>query len=406
MRGKKRIAALVLGVLTAVNLLPVATASAAAKPTPQSKTITLTQNEISLGEEVKDRNVKVEVTYTGWLGEIDAAQNGVERGAINGKIAVLKEGSEIRFKITSTDPAAYYNFCYEKTRFDDEYNPYGWDDSGSGWYYYNTDMMNLMVYGQGDGTSKFAAGPLFRPELEEFGRKINSNTYAYQAVNGLVEYHFTAKYAPENNTYIPQGGVAEYLLGTALTINDEQIKELEQTGTMTFLKGVSDYGSSLEYQRTYEGLAELLGISAPKELQFKVTNYQGLYDAGHVYEYTITNNSDKPVEGYYGLFSYGLKEYYYPKKDFYSWPYDFHTFKLKLAPKESVSGTIITTTFVSNYNSIWIHFENEQELVDFIPDKTYFDRNLLYTESSVGLFDKDWAMKTFGVDIPVVKVSK
>ena len=357
-----------------------------------------------MGSEIKDPNVKVEVTYTGWLGEIDAAQNGVERGAINGKIAVLKEGSEIRFKITSTDPAAYYNFCYDKTRFADD--TYGWDDSGSGWYYYNNEMMNVMTYGQADGTTKFAAGPLFRPELKTFGRKINANTYAYQAVNGLMEYHFTAKYKPENNDYIPQGGVAEYLLGTALTINDEQIKELEATGTMTFLKDVTVGGTqSVAFQREYQGLSELLGLSAPQNPQLRITNYQGLYDAGHTYDYTITNNTGKEIDAYYGLLFYQAKAYDDGKYGI-NWGHDFYTFHLTLAPNESVSGMLVTESLLAQYESpIWIRFDSQQALWDFIPDTLNQTQDALFNMFSVGKFTPEWMKETFGINIPVIKVN-
>lgn len=111
---KKRIAALALGVLISVSLLPPTTASAANVPAAQSKTITLTKDEMDIGSEIKDPNIKVEVTYTGWLGEIDAAQNGVERGAINGKSRFSRKGRRFASKPSPPIPAAYYNFCYEQ----------------------------------------------------------------------------------------------------------------------------------------------------------------------------------------------------------------------------------------------------------------------------------------------------
>ena len=255
---KKQITAMALGLLMVTNLMPQMTASAANVPT--SKTITLPSE--SIWSTVGD--VKVEVTYTGFIGELDAAANGLSDndGTTNGKIPVLKEGSDIKFKIIADDPAAYYNFCYEKTRYNDSVTngEYGWDDAGGGRFYYDAqnNYFDVQVYGQADGTSKFAAGPLFQDNLKAFGRKISKNVYSYKAINGLVNYQFTAKDKPVNNVYIPQGGVAGYTLGTALTINDAQIKELEQTGTMTFLKGISIYGQSLEYKHVYKGISDLL----------------------------------------------------------------------------------------------------------------------------------------------------
>lgn len=399
---KKRLIALALGVLISVNLLQPTIASAANVPTAQSKTIILTKDEMAIGSEIKDPNVKVEVTYTGWLGEIDAAQNGVERGAINGKIAVLKEGSEIRFKITSTDPAAYYNFCYDKTRFTDD--TYGWDDTGSGWYYYNTDMMNVMTYGQADGTTKFAAGPLFRPELKTFGRKINANTYAYQAVNGLMEYHFTAKYKPENNDYIPQGGVAEYLLGTALTINDEQIKELEETGTMTFLKGVTMGGTQdVSFQRAYHGLAELLGLKSGNPLDLYIEDSYENY-----LKYTITNRSASTVEGYYALLSYWPVTSYCPANEISPFESEYffgHVLPLEvnLAPGESVEGKLYSV--VAGWPTMthkWIKFDSREEYMSFLrTDVLQYEfpgiQDILTIDR--GQDGIQWMKDTFGIQI-------
>jgi hypothetical protein len=404
---KKRIIALALGLLISANLLSPTMASAASVPVPTSKTITLSSEEMALGTELKDQNVKVEVTYTGWLGEIDAAQNGVESGAINGKIAVLKEGSEIRFKITATDPAAYYNFCYEKTRFDDEDNPYGWDDSGSGWYYYNADMMNVMTYGQGDGTTKFAAGPLFRPELQEFGRKINANTYAYQAVNGLMQYRFTAKYVPENNTYVPYGGVAEYLLGTALTINDEQIQELAETGTMTFLKGVMlDGTESVEFQRQYQGLPELLGIAVEeKPLEYVIENYdfhntgsdEYILDTGVSYKVTVKNTTNAPIHQYYALISYNPSA-----SDSFGFTGQIHYFQIDLEPGESKAYPFVSYfrgLAGGTYQFVWVKFDSLSEKEAFdqtVPHGEDSENRLLSPTESI-----QWMKDTFGIEIPV-----
>ena len=99
--------------------------------------------------------------------------------------------------------------------------------------------------------------------------------------------------------------MAEYLLGTALTINDEQIKALEETGTMTFLKGATMGGTQdVTFQRSFVGLSELLGLSASTNPQLRITNYQGVYAHGHTYDYTITNTTGKAINAYYGLLFY------------------------------------------------------------------------------------------------------
>lgn len=402
---KRRMIALALGALISANLLLPATASAANIPAAKSKTITLSQDEMALGQEIQDENIKVEVTYTGWIGEIDAAQNGVESGAIDGKIAVLKEGSEIRFKITSTDPAAYYNFCYDKTRFED--NTYGWDDSGSGWYYYNTTMMNVMTYGQADGTTKIAVGPLFRPDLKSFGQKINTNTYVYQAVNGLMQYRFTAKYAPEDNSYISYGGVAEYLLGTALTISDEQIKELQETGTMTFLKDVSTDGAEhMEFQREYKGLAQLLGIAVeekPLSLSIQKSSFghnlddEHYFDNGAAYKVTVTNNTNQAVNNYFALISFDPS----PSSNS-NLRAQIHYFHINLKPyerKDYEFSSYYQALASGAFQFIWVKF-------DSLSQKESFDQSVPY-QHDVALENRvldpvkaiQWMKDNFGVEI-------
>ncbi len=404
---KKQITAFALGLLMATNLMPQMTASAASVPT--SKTITLPSE--SIWSTVGD--VKVEVTYTGFIGELDAAANGLSDndGTINGKIPVLKEGSEIKFKIIADDPAAYYNFCYEKTRYDDSVTngEYGWDDAGGGRFYYDAQnsYFDVQVYGQADGTSKFAAGPLFQDNLKAFGRKISTNEYSYQAVNGLMNYQFTAKDKPVDNVYIPQGGVAGYTLGTALTINDEQIKEFEQTGTMTFLKGVKVIGeNSVEYQHVYKGLAELLRSNVEKKpLTFIVekddsgvaSGDEHNYDNGVAYKATVTNNTNESANNYYALISYIPNAV-----NGYEFSGQSHYFDIKLNALESKEykfNSFFPALASGSFKFVWVKF-------DSLSDKEQFDKGVPYA-TDINLENRllsatksiDWMKENFGIEI-------
>lgn len=321
---KKQITAFALSLVMAVNFMPTMTASATNEqktelkmPKTQTKTFILPAENISTSDGVGD--VKVEVTYTGWLGEIDAKENGLDgsigsnnwisgsNNADNTKIAVLKEDSEIRFKITSNDPNAYYNYCYDNIAYDYGFGDdalYGWDDCGGGYLYYSAenDGFPVQVYGQPNGTSILQAGPFDNYFAE--GRKISVNEYSYKVVNGLMEYTFHSKYPrDDDNSYNPNDWICSYFLGTVLAINDEQVKELEETGTMTFLKGVMAMGEhSVEYQHVYKGLPELLGTSSTEETTYgqAIAKFKGYtIDENNIGRLLIdvTNTGTKPDEG-------------------------------------------------------------------------------------------------------------
>lgn len=323
----KRAGAWLLAAALAVGMLPAA--GAASVPKPQTKTVKVTADNIysSLGD------VSVEVTYTGWLGEIasiprDGASDWIGGPAGNtDKIAVLKEGSEIRFTIKAKDPMAYYNFCYDGIYTPDVFSEsivYGWDDCGGGTlYFYSKDGLQgypIQVYGNKDGTSSFQPGNMFE-KSQPFGRKLGSGQYAYTAHNGLLTYAFNAKPArDENNDYFPNDYTARYILGSALTVSDAQIKEMQETGTMTFLKG-----TEYEYQYAYPGVATLLGLAEKpvveepaSDYSFKVTrvkpefyskdsNGDYILDNGASYGITFTNNTAEPLTREIAFVSYGKK---------------------------------------------------------------------------------------------------
>lgn len=363
MKILKRAGAWLLAAVLAAGTLP--SAGAAAVPKPQTKTVQVTADNIysSLGD------VSVEVTYTGWLGEIasiprDGAGDWLGGPAGNtDKIAVLKEGSEIRFTIKAGNPKAYYNFCYDGIRTENSGMEYGWDDCGGGTlHFYNENGLQsypIQVYGKADGSTGFKSGDIFK-ELQPFGRKLGSGQYAYTAYNGLLTYAFSAKPArDESNEFYPNDYAARYVLGTALTVSDAQIKEMQETGTMTFLKG-----TEYEYQNAYPGVAELFGLPPTKtNPDFRI------YEQGQKepHGYIATNNTGKQLTAYYALLSYWPKTTYYPATEIS--PYESEYFRgqllaldLDLAPGESLKGECwCVAVGWSTMKHCWIQFDNDAE---------------------------------------------
>ena len=134
--------------------------------------------------------------------------------------------------------------------------PMGWDGCGGGQIYYGSDSEGsfpIQVYGTGkeNHSTAQAAGIV---NMEEFGTYLGNGTYSYSAVNGLVDYAFHSQEARDaGDNYQYNDYTINYALGAALTINEQQVEEMEKTDTMTFLAG-----TPAEYKTAYPGLKELL----------------------------------------------------------------------------------------------------------------------------------------------------
>lgn len=158
-------------------------ASAVTIPRSAQKTVTLPQEHIRY--KLFNEDVTIKLTYTGYLGEISAAnwtfatELGYKFGDVS--IPVLADGSEIIFEIVSKNSAAYYNFCYENnykpvSSFGN-YMDYPWDDCGGGGIWYGNDgslagELPIFLFYMGNGVSRATAGPI---EFENFGRKLAAN---------------------------------------------------------------------------------------------------------------------------------------------------------------------------------------------------------------------------------------
>lgn len=396
---------LVLALLASLLALP-AGAAGSTDPQPQSKTVTLPAACIdsALGE------VTVTVTYTGWLGELDGAANGISgdghandwsagpAGVADPKIIVVKEGSEIRFTIQAQDPMAAYNYCYDGVSYPDDSASYGWDDCGGGALFYDgkNSAFPMQVYGTADGSTVFSAGPLFAEDRQPLGKKLSANQYVYTPVNGLATYAFQAKEKP-GETFQPNGYTAKYLLGTVLTISDAQIREMQQTGTMTFLEGVSAYGQDLSYQHAYVGLAELLaGQPVPTARpQLYVSDSCQHLDTGVGYESTLTNTTGKPLQGSYALLTY-FPQKYTDRLGAAAFQAQVQPIDVNLAPGESTSLTLYSGFFgLANANLVWISFEDQAERDAFLADEALNGINTSYYMVD----NEQWLKDNFGITL-------
>lgn len=404
--------ALSLTLLAALLALPALAADGV--PSPQSKTVTLPAECIdsTLGK------VSVTVTYTGWLGELDGEANGITgdghandwsggpAGVEDAKIIVVKEGSEIRFTIRADDPMAAYNYCYDGVYYDGGdtlYGTgYGWDDCGGGALFYDgaNSSFPMQVYGTKSGASVFSAGPIFSEDMQPLGRKVGEGEYVYTPVNGLATYTFQAKEKREaDGSFLPNGYTAKYLLGTVLTINDQQIKEMQETGTMTFLEGVTAYGSDLSYQHAYVGLAELLGGADAQLLQLRVSNTCKRYDTGLGYQATLTNTTTEAIRGCYALLSYFPRKYQDSSGSgtFYA---QVQPIDVDLAPGKTVSLEVYSGVFgIANARLVWVAFEDEAERSAFLADDALNDLNVNY----MVVEEEQWLKDNFGIAMQSAK---
>ena len=109
----RRMTALLASMVLLAGVLPVQAAGlqmpAAKKAQMEVPSDWLSVNVYSSLKDVKAEDVKVTVTYDGYLGSLKASDLGLKG---DGEVPVLKEGSHIQFQIQHKNPMTYYNFCY------------------------------------------------------------------------------------------------------------------------------------------------------------------------------------------------------------------------------------------------------------------------------------------------------
>lgn len=138
-----------------------------------------------------------------------------------------------------------------------------------------------------------------------------------------------------------------------------------------------------------EGIEE----EAPQKLQFKV-NQSRILDNGVGYNYTITNNTDQQVTGYYALLSYqpqkGLdgdgREYFNAQ---------LHTFDVDLAPGKSMSSELSSYFYnLSGAKNIWITFDSKAERDSFLASPA-----LSYWASYYLVTSEQWLKDNFNITL-------
>lgn len=308
-KSLKRIFSLALVLALVLSIAPVS--GAYKMPAGESLSYKLTEKYIDSHGLKGDVNVRVNLS--GVLGTLDMAEVGIEneiRKACGWSwwygdtepdtqrpIYVLKSGSKVNFSISSTDPQACYNFCYDKREFDQ----YTFDDCGGGCVYRfdegEMDSSPLFVLPNGDGSAMLTGGTYATASAKKTG----SNSYSYSAEEGLFTFCFTAKEkAGEGEFDDNTGGVGKYIIGTFLFVSEEQVAELEQSGTMTF----HDEAEWTAYQHLYPGIAELFDIDLkPISIRFGddfyATDFYGYHN-----EITFTNNTKEHIKGVFSLLLY------------------------------------------------------------------------------------------------------
>ncbi len=178
----RRMTALLASMVLLAGVLPVQAAglqmTAAKKAQMEVPSDWLSVNVYSSLKDVKAEDVKVTVTYDGYLGSLKASDLGLKG---DGEVPVLKEGSHIQFQIQHKNPMTYYNFCYDGIVLPEDAQPMGWDDCG-GQIYYGSDSEGsfpIQVYGTGkeNHSTAQAAGIV---NMEEFGTYLGNGTYSFR----------------------------------------------------------------------------------------------------------------------------------------------------------------------------------------------------------------------------------
>lgn len=351
--------------------------------------------------------VDVTVTYTGWLGEIDMPEgidesddfwlslsNPPER-----KVQVIKAGSEVRFTVRASDPAAYYNIAYEKGEFE----PFTFDDCGGGRLYSYEEMdkrffsYETFVIPDGNGTARYLSTPYKNAE----GKKTGTNSFSIKPNEGLMALAFNGK-TPGVENWVNYGDIkARYMLGTVLALTEEQIADLSAGKTPSYEKNVCP-GT---YKYDYPGLMELFGEKTPEkeplEIFFDLKGYEP-YDNGLQYSYKLTNNTSEHIKGYYALLSYKAEVYdeHDPSNQTCCMNATFHPIDIDLPAGESVREELMAGYYeMSRRNNCWIEFDSKAERDRFLSDSAIYDCKGYYDVIATEEHNLAWLENKLGTSL-------
>lgn len=91
-------------------------------------------------------------------------------------------------------------------------------------------------------------------------------------------------------------------------------------------------------------------------------------DNGVSYRYTLTNNTEETITGYYALLSYK------PEYETYFMSAQFHVLNLTIAPGETISGSLTSNYYdLSQSKMCWLEFDSEAERDNFFADNAFYD---------------------------------
>lgn len=395
----KRLQALILALVLCVGLTVPAFAAA-----PKSQTKTVTLDDAFIYSKVGP--VKVTVTYTGWLGEIDMPDGVDEResgwsygftGAPERKVQVIQAGSEVRFSVKAYDPSAYYNIGYEKGEFD----MYTYDDCGGGSsYWYDSQDASFFespffVRPVGDGTAEYSSG---YGGIRATGKKTGTSSFAITVDEGLMTLAFNGK-TPGLENWSNYGDFkTRYLLSTVLAVTKGQEADLAAGKTPTFHKGLEwGDGTLLEYLYDYPGLMELFGQKTPDkeplEIRFDERTVSGL-DNGLSYHYMITNNTGETITRHYALLSYD------PEDDRYWMGAQFHLLDIDIPAGKTVSGTLVSSMKdLSRKKMCWVEFDSKAARDSFFADSAFLDNHGYYSVYPSKTHNVAWLESKLGVSL-------
>lgn len=374
----KRIVVLMLAITILVSMIPAAEAYNSFNPRTHTYTV--------YGREYFKQNPKTvgcTVTLDGYLGEIDLT------GHVDGvgKVYVVAAGSDVKFTINSNNPDEYYNFCYDKG----EQGMFVYDDCGGGLSYYDyngsIESAPIFVSPNDDGTAALSG----LTTLEATGKKVGEKSYVYTMHNdGLITFAFNSKTKGADEPD-PTEIVIRYNLGTFLFVREKQVKELEETGIMTFYNKEDVKVQFREYQYLYPGLTDLFGIKLqPIGLRFGDDVFMS--DMGPINDLIITNNTKEKISGVYSMLIYSPKlrcdacAYGADEEGHRDRPSaEIYSIDLDLEPGESIT----KHAYLGGYRSlatskiVWVEYDDAAER------ETYLNSEYLGMTDTVGVYEED-----------------
>ena len=154
------------------------------------------------------------------------------------------------------------------------------------------------------------------------------------------------------------------------------------------------------YQFSYLFHAEESAQRSDK-LDIKISdNKEFMSDNGPIYNYTITNGTQAPVQGYYALMTFDTKWRAFAGQE--TLICQIHAFDLDLDPGESLSGMLTSDYYnMSRLSTIWIKFDSKEERDAFFANDALMAGSDAYTEKYYvrSAYADKWFLENFGITL-------